>query len=1037
MWKPAGNISQENERGKKMEAFDYKIIADPQVFAQNRLPARSDHEWYPSRRDMEAGNNPYRRTLNGLWKFSYAKNYGLAAVGFEREDYDCRSWDEIRVPAHIQMEGYDIPQYVNVQYPWDGREEIKAGEIPVEFNPVASYVTWFDVPEAWKEGAVCISFQGVESAFALWCNGNYVGYSEDSFTPSEFDLSAYVRKTNNKLAVQVFKWSAGSWCEDQDFYRFSGIFRDVYLYTIPKAHIQNLEIRTLFGDKTYSTSQVTVKLQAQGRGTVRISLEDQGDPCARGEYSLTETIVGSLQVDAPKLWSCEQPYLYDLLLEVLDEEGAVLEVIRQRVGFREIHIEDSIILLNGKRLVFHGVNRHEFSSLRGRSVTREETLQDIVTMKRNNINAIRTSHYPNSTMLYELCDEYGLYVMDENNLESHGSWDAGSRGLLPIEELVPGDRPEYREMMLDRVRSVYERDKNHACVLIWSVGNESYGGTVPLAMADLFRELDHSRPVHYEGVYWDGRYPQTTDIYSRMYPPVTEVQEYLKEHRDKPYILCEYAHAMGNSCGALHKYTEYAYQEPLYQGGFIWDYIDQSIVKKNRYGEEYQAYGGDFLERPTDYNFSGNGIVYGGGRKESPKMQEVKYCYQFIRVRVSEDQMEVENRHLYQNTAEYGCRVTLKRDGRMLESVSMAESVAPGERRKFALPVKKYKEPGDYVIHVSFYLKEDTPWAKAGYEVAFGEGGYRVKAAVCRPQGALRVIHGKMNLGVKGEHFDVLFSYHSGGLVSYRYGGRELMKAMPKPNFWRAPVDNDYGNFMPARCGEWKLASLYLTAKESPEKRREALMLHKSYGDNPKIQESEDSVEVTYRYDLPTRPASSCYVAYRVTADGTIHTTLSYDPVEGLSAMPEFGMIFKADADFDRVRWYGCGPWETYADRRSGGKVGIYENRVKDNLAEYLVPQECGNKAGVRWGEIMDAKGRGIRFSCRDEMNFSALPYTPHELEQAQHPYELPPIHSTVVRVSSQQMGVGGDDSWGAPVHPEYLPDVNGRKVFAFSFRGI
>lgn len=1062
-----------------MEVFDHTKVSNPECFREHRLDAHSDHRYFPSYPAYERGEEAFRYSLNGLWKFSYARNLSGAVSGFQEETYDCRGWEDIRVPAHIQLEGYDVPQYVNTQYPWDGREELVPGEIPEEFNPVASYVKWFDLPVGWKEGPVYISFQGVESAMILWCNGSYVGYSEDSFTPSEFELTPYIREKNNKLAVQVIKWSAGSWCEDQDFYRFSGIFREVYLYTVPKLHIWDLRVKTLFPEQNYEKAVLSIEIKAQGKeegkvravlkeaGTPKVYLEGLGQnvtsPDAEAELigmetELWERTSFSMEMENPRLWSSEEPFLYELLLEVKGKDGRILEVVSQKVGFREIKIQDKLIKINGQRLVFHGVDRHEFSSRNGRSITREEILTDIQTMKRNNINAVRTSHYPNTSWFYELCDEYGIYVMDENNMESHGSWDAVSRGVSPFEELVPGDRSGFREMMLDRVRSIYERDKNHACVLIWSIGNESFGGTTPLAMGNLFRELDDTRPVHYEGTYWDPRYPETTDIYSRMYPSVEEVREYLKENRQKPYILCEYSHAMGNSCGALHKYTEYAYEEPLYQGGFIWDYIDQSIAKKDRYGKEYQAYGGDFKERPCDYNFSGNGIVYGKERKPSPKMQEVKFCYQYIRIKVSENNVEIENRHLFTDTSSFYCIAVLKRDGMVLESKPMEVSVPPLETKSVPLPFLRQQEPGDYIIDVTFHLKEDTAWARAGYEVAFGEGGYRVEKRDLYTENSdriekrdsfgenvmaepsctsdrLRVVHGKLNLGVKGLHFDVLFSYLNGGLVSYRCGGRELIEEIPRPNFWRAPTDNDYGNRMMAEYGQWKLASMYLTAKDPRAKRPQ--WGENPYARNPEIKESEEEVEVTFHYYMPTKPASQCRVTYVVKKDGCIQTTLCYDPVEGLSSMPEFGMLFQLNADFNQVRWYGLGPEETYEDRKLGAKVGIYKNQVTDNLAEYLVPQECGNKAGVRWGEVTDERGRGIRFSCDGEMNFSALPYTPHEMENAKHPFDLPKIHHTVVRVSSRQMGVGGDDSWGAWPHPEYLLDVSGKMEFTFTFQGI
>lgn len=1029
-----------------MQKFDYNIVKNPRIYMENRIAAHSDHRYYPSYQAYEMEEDTYRISLNGLWKFSYARNYNSSIKGFEKTEYDCRGWEDIRVPAHIQLEGYDVPQYVNVQYPWDGREEIQGGQIPELFNPTASYVKHFKVPEVWKNMPVYISFQGVESAIAVWCNGSYVGYSEDSFTPAEFDLSPYLTEGRNKLAVQVFKWSAGSWCEDQDFYRFSGIFRDVFLFTIPKTHLWDLKVQTHL-NPDYQNAVIAIGAELKGKGSINIRLKDGEGEWVNTETVKTESGETCVNVTHPNLWSSETPYLYQLYLEVFDESGSLTELVVQKTGIREIAIRNNILQINGKRLVFHGVNRHEFSALNGRCVSREETLTDIITMKRNNINAIRTSHYPNSTVLYELCDEYGIYVMDENNMESHGSWDAVARKLADDNALIPGDREDFREMLLDRIYSMYQRDKNHPSVVVWSIGNESFGGLTPVEMSETLRRLDAARPVHYESVSWDTRYPQATDIHSEMYTPVTGIQEYLEEYREKPFICCEYAHAMGNSCGALHKYTEYAYEEPLYQGGFIWDYIDQSITKKDRYGKVFQAYGGDFLERPTDYSFSGNGIVYGDTRTSSPKIQEVKYCYQYIRIKVSEDKMQVENRHLFTNTDKYSCIISLKRNGIEIEQKEIIVSVPPKHTEELRLPVKKKKQPGEYVITVSFLLKEDTPWAKRGYEIAFGQGVYQVKEEKKKIADPVSIVRGNLNLGVKGEYFDILFSYKFGGLVSYRFGGKELINKIPLPNFWRAPVDNDLGNGMTRRYAQWKIASMYISAENpdmipdepNPYGRKTdcAGGNPDPYAYNPTVTEYENYVNICYHYFMPTTPASQCQVDYKVYGDGTVEVLLSYDPVEELHDMPEFGMLFKLDADYDWIRWYGNGPEETYIDRKSGAKLGLYSNKIEDNIPRYLVPQECGNKTDVRWAEITDARGRGIRFEADDPMEISALPFDPHELENARHPYELPAVHSTVVRVVQQQMGVGGDDAWGARTHEEYLLNVKHKKEFQFRFKGI
>ena len=1019
--------------------FDYGKIKDPAFFAQNRVKAHSDHHYYKNHRELAEKNESFRQNLNGLWKFQYARNLAEAPAGFEAEDFDCKGWEDIRVPAHIQMEGYDKPQYVNVQYPWDGHEAIEPGEIPTQFNPVASYVKYFTVPENMQGKRLFVSFQGVESGFALWCNGSYVGYSEDTFTPSEFELTSYLKEGENKLAVQVFKWTSGSWCEDQDFFRFSGIFRDVYLYSIPDTHVSDIRIKTILND-TYDRGNLEIVLEAIGNGKVELILTRQGEEAARTEVEIKDgqSTVVELTIEQPALWSAEQPNLYNLMIQVTDNQEQLQELIPQRVGFRRFTIEDGIMKLNGKRIVFKGVDRHEFSSRRGRVPNHDELLRDIVTMKRNNINAIRTSHYPNDSALYALCDEYGLYLIDECNMETHGMWDMVGRGVWPIEKALPGDRQEWKDLLLDRVNSMYQRDKNHPSIIIWSCGNESFGGSVIYEMSKLFHALDDTRLVHYEGVCNDRRYNDTSDMESRMYPSAAYVKDFLQKDRSKPYLLCEYTHAMGNSCGGMHKYTDLTDEEPLFQGGFIWDYIDQSIYHKDRYGKEVLGYGGDFDDRPCDYNFSGNGIAYGGERMPSPKMQEVKFNYQNISIQIQDDQFTVINKNLFTNTDVYDCKISLTLDGRQIADTKVDIGVEPLSQQTYQLPRWRYLTPwskeepwmatdaGEYVVTVSFVLKEDTLWAQRGHEVAFGQGIYEIEAPQQRkPQSYMKVTDGTYNLGIKGEHFEVLFDKGGKGLVSYVYGGREMIKAIPKPNFWRAPTDNDNGNQMPFRYAQWKLASMYqlngIPGSKEP---------------NPVIVQETDKVTVTYTYYLPTTPESSCEVAYTVTGDGTVHTALSYDPPKGIHDMPEFGMLFKFDADYENLTWYGYGPAETYCDRERGGKLGIHHNKVADNIAQYLVPQECGNHTHVRRASITDNLGRGMEFSGK-ELSFSALPYTPHELENAMHSYELPPVYYTVVRVALQQMGVAGDDSWGARTHEEYLIDVTRPLKLEFDFKGI
>lgn len=1027
-----------------MSNFDSNIIKNPEIFEQNRLAAHSDHVCYKNELEKIKGKSSLRYDMNGLWKFAYAKNQSLAPCGFEAADYDCKGWDEIRVPAHIQMEGYDVPIYTNTTYPWEADEFIKPGEVPEIFNPVASYVKYFTIPENMKNKRVCISFQGVESGFALWLNGHYVGYSEDTFDPSDFELTDYIVEGENKLAVRVWKWTSSSWCEDQDFYRFSGIFRDVFLYAVPCAHVEDLSVVPTLND-TFDEGTLSVSIKADGDGIASVKLYELGDLSVekydRAKLLLEEFDIelrdkeiceGSCNVKNPLLWSAEKPNLYEVKIIVKDTHGNETEFISQLAGFRRFEMVDGLMKLNGKRIVFKGVNRHEFSSITGRVPNRDEVIKDIVTMKKNNINAIRTSHYPDDSMLYELCDIYGIYMIAENNLESHGTWEAYNKGYVDLDFVVPKDKPQWREMMLDRANSCYQRDKNHPAILIWSCGNESFGGKTIYEMSQLFRQLDKHRLVHYEGVFNDRSYNDTSDMESQMYTPVAGIEKFLAEHHEKPFICCEYTHAMGNSCGAMHKYTELTDREPRYQGGFIWDYIDQSIYKKDRYGKWFLTYGGDFGDRPTDGDFSGNGICYGGEREASPKMQEVKFNYQNISVDFDSDYIfTVTNKNLFVNTSVFDAFAILLADGEEVYRTKLQISVPPMDRASYEVPVTLKNSMIDvekeYCIVVSFVLKENTIWEKAGYEIAFGQHMIKKPVSEYSCDKSVELVVGNGNILVRGENFKALFSRMNLGMVSYVYGGVEMLpNTIPLPNFWRTPTNNDSGNMMPQRYAQWKIASMYVTTRQDQR-----------FADtSPRVEKNDNNIAITYTYFMPTTPQSSCEVIYRVFGDGTIETTLSYDPVKELGDMPEFGMMFKLDADYDTVKWYGLGPQETYEDRQHGGKYGVYENKVAENIAEYLVPQESGNKCRVRYAKVMDKKGRGMLF-FGDELSFSALPYTPHELENAAHHFELPPVHYTVVRVAKKQMGVGGDDSWGSHTHTEYLLDASEKMEFTFCFRGI
>lgn len=984
-----------------MTAKEAKLswLEDPEVFAVNRIPAHSDHTYF----EKETEERPLRQCLNGSWLFSYAKNPSMRVERFYEDSYDCSGFDTIQVPGHLETQGYGRNQYINTMYPWDGEEFLRPPMVSKRNNPVGSYVKYFTLEEQMKGKRTFISFQGVETAFYVWLNGTFIGYSEDSFTPAEFELTETLREGENKLAVEVYKRSSASWLEDQDFFRFSGIFRDVFLYSIPRVHVRDIFVKAGLTD---SYQEGTLEIRAELIGdiddvTIEASLRD-GDEKEiwNGNAEGKEEVFFKASGLAVLPWSAEEPRLYRLYLYVKNDEGQILEFIPQKVGFRRFEMKDRIMCLNGKRILFKGVNRHEFDPVRGRAITREDMLWDIRFMKQHNINAVRTSHYPNQTLWYELCDEYGIYLIDETNLESHGSWQ--KLGEVEPSWNVPGDRPEWKAAVLDRASSMFERDKNHPSVLIWSCGNESYAGTDIEAMSEYFHEKDDSRLVHYEGVFWNRKYDHISDMESRMYAKPAEIEEYLENDPKKPYISCEYMHSMGNSTGGMKLYTDLEKKYPLYQGGFIWDYIDQSLYRVNELGERVLTYGGDHDERATDYEFCGNGIVY-ADRKASPKAQEVKALYADIKLEPDEKGVKIINDSLFVSTGRYVLAYRLLKEDRCLYEAETETDVAPESEAYVNLTYPELPGTGEFIYEVSLRLKDDTLWAKAGHEISFGQYVKKTADKAEEKTYPLEIIRGDVNIGVRGRGFTAMFSKAEGGIASLCYDGVEYITRTPKLTFWRALTDNDRGAKTGFDAAQWMTAGLFYKLTDVD------------------VQEQKDQVCVTFEYLLPTVPQTKAYVSYRVTGDGKIHVHALYKGTDGLPEMPAFGMDMKLKARYDRVRYYGRGPEENYLDRREGARLGVHSYQAADNLSAYLFPQECGNRMDVRWVEVTDADGQGLRFETEGvPFENSVLPCSAYELEAATHREELPKAHYSWVRILESQMGVGGDDSWGAPVHEEY-----------------
>jgi len=978
-------------------------LEDPEVFAVNRKEAHSDHVYYENTEEMVLGADmPLRQSLNGTWYFSYAKNPTVRVKDFYKKDFDCRMFDSIEVPGHIQTQGYDRCQYINTMYPWDGTEYLRPPMVSKEYNPVGSYVKYFVLEKNLQDKPVFVSFQGVETAFYVWLNGVFIGYSEDSFTPAEFELTPYLQDGENKLAVEVYKRSSASWLEDQDFWRFSGIFRDVYLYAVPKTHIEDLSVKSTL-DNSSKNGKLYLKLKISGHTDCAVKAVLLN---AEEKIVFEKNIKGnsiceiSGEVENVHAWSAEDPYLYQLYLYVEDQKGNLIEAVPELVGFRTFEMIDKVMHINGKRIVFKGVNRHEFNVRRGRSIKKEDMLWDIEFMKQHNINAVRTSHYPNESLWYRLCDIYGIYLIDETNLESHGSWQ--KMGECEPSWNVPGSRPEWKEAVLDRAKSMFERDKNHPSILIWSCGNESYAGTCIEAMSDYFHEKDDTRLVHYEGVFWNREFDHISDMESRMYAKPAEIEAFLSNDPKKPYISCEYMHAMGNSCGGMKLYTDLESKYELYQGGFIWDYIDQSMLRKNEQGEEVFAYGGDYDDRATDYEFCTNGIVY-ADRKISPKAQEVKQLYANVKLTPDENGVLIKNENLFISTEAYTLVYRMMLDGYPVFESMRNVVVQAQEEQYVKLDYPNIDEPGEYTYEVAMELTEDTIWADAGHEICFGQFVKKVTEEEEQTTKKMQVIYGDVNIGVKGEGFLAMFSKSEGGLASLQYDGTEYITRAPKTSYWRACTDNDRGAKQGFDRSMWLTAGLYQKVIDV------------------KVEELEEQVRITFEYELPTIPKAYSTISYVMSGDGVVHVHLLYKGTEGLPEIPAFGMDFKLKERYHNFEYYGYGPEENYVDRMEGARLGIFEGTAEENLSNYLIPQECGNRVGTRWLKVTDEYGRGLQFTC-EEIPFesSVLPYSAYELENALHQEELPKIHYTWVRILAKQMGVGGDDSWGAPVHEQY-----------------
>jgi beta-galactosidase len=1053
-------------------------VAEPdweneQVLQINREPARATFVPFPDVASATSGNaSPFALSLNGTWRFHWVPEPGLRPKDFYQTNFDDSAWDNIEVPSNWEMKGYGTPIYVSSGYPFKIDPPRVTGEPKHDYtaykerDPVGSYRRTFDLPGAWNGRRVFIHFASVESAFYLWVNGTRVGYSQGSRTPAEFELTDLVKPGKNQLAVEVYRWSDASYLEDQDMWRLSGIFREVFLYSTANARIRNLAVRTQF-DSQYRDATLQIKpelaeysghalngwtVHAQlydsaKRPVLETELSHDAEPILNRDFKASvmnervpqrgppkfawlETVIHS-----PAKWNAETPSLYTLVVTLNEPHSNVVEAVSCKVGFRQLEMRNGQLLLNGQPIRLRGVCRHEHDPATGHSLSLERMVQDITLMKRANINAIRTSHYPNDTRWYDLCDRYGIYVIDEANLETHGT-----RGTL-------ANSPRWAAAFLDRAIEMAERDKNHPSVIFWSMGNESGYGPNFAAMSGWLHTFDPTRPVHYEGAQGqetpvETPDPSTVDVISRFYPRVSE--KYLRDDapenarwtrllelakkpgEQRPVLSSEYAHAMGNAVGNLQEYWDEIYSHPRLLGGFIWEWVDQGLYKQLPDGKQFVAYGGDFGDVPNLGAFCLKGLVF-ADRGITPKYLEVKKVYQPIAIEAIKlgprsATLRVINRNSFLNLSEFEARWVLSSDGRVVQSgVLPVIDVAPGKtgivKLSFA-PISQQEGSGECCLRLSFQSREDSPWAPKGFEVASEQVQIpeTPRKASGRESGdlPLRLSEEGATVGITGKGFSTVFSRAAGTLTSLVYGEREILAtncndstvAGPTLQAYRAPTDNDRG-FGKWIARDWKQAGL-----ERLERKVDSFEVSQPQSNLVRIQVTATS--------SATNGSLVHRATWSIRGDGSVDLDNHFEVIGNLPPLPRIGVVLRVNGNLEHWQWYGRGPHENYPDRKRSAELGVWSSSVTEQYVPYAHPQETGNKEDVRWAKLTDASGEGLLVEAEGEpMAVSALHYTARDLGSARHAYELKPRPEVILSLDAAQSGLG-NSSCGPGVLERY-----------------
>jgi beta-galactosidase len=1036
---------------------------NPAVFNINREdPHATLISFHDEKSALEAikKNSPNYISLDGIWKFSWVKSPDQRPFWFFKDDYDTRDWKDIEVPSNWQMKGYDVRVYANITYPfWKYDDVFGALEannkykkvppfIPHYWNPVGSYKRNFDIPSDWKNKEIFLHFGAVSSAFYVWVNENLVGYSEDSKVPAEFNITKYIKRGKNSLALEVYRWSDGSYLEDQDFFRLSGIQRTVFLHARPKTYIKDFfAIGDL--DKNYNDGLLKVDVSLKStvanndefvvdaslfEGTQKLFTESEDVKLSDDKASVNF----NKNIPGIKKWSAEKPNLYSLVLSLKDKNGKIFESLSTKIGFRKVEIVNSQLLVNGVAILIKGTNMHEHDDINGHVISEETILKDIKVMKSNNLNAMRTSHYPQQELWYEMCDKYGLYLIDEADIESHG--------MGYDKDVTLADKPEWAAAHIDRMQRMVERDKNHPSVIIWSMGNEAGDGHTFLSGYKWIKGRDASRPVQYERAEKETNAPERhTDIWCDMYATIGEIEAYARNAKnDRPMIMCEYAHAMGNSTGNLQDYWDVIEKYPKLQGGFIWDWVDQGMLKTNENGEKYWAYGGDFGEEgmPSDGNFCLNGLVW-PDRTGHPGLNEVRKVYQYVGftpVDLNTGMIKVKNKYDFTNLSEFNFEWEIVSDGSVIQAGKVPlPDLKPKKELAILLPFKKFDPvPGaEYFLNIR--VSRSDEWNMVPEDHVYASAQFKLPAEgkpVPAKRDNLAILQTKTldkKLEVSGTDMKLVFDLVNGRLESYNYKGKELVKKGPEPDFWRPPTDNDYGYDMDKKLGVWKKAG-------------ERTIVTKANISQPEL----GKVLVTFNYDIPGndgRKIAGYATTYTIFGSSDVVIKNQFSKLsDNIPEIPRMGMQLQLPEEFANLKWFGRGPHENYVDRKTSADVGLYESTVADQYTPYIRPQENGYKTDTRWLTLTDDNGTGILVSGDPLICFAALNNThddfesPGKLSQYRkdaksantHTIDVKPRDLVNLNVDLGQMGVGGDNSWGALIHPQYrLLD----RKYEYSFR--